>query len=329
MRDAAERFLAKRHPRTVARQAGQAGEALWHDIAEQGWPAMLVPEAQGGLGLGMREAVIIAHAAGRHLLSVPLVANMVVLPSLCTDHARLQDELAAIISGELCHAWADNGLDRAEDAWIEGAASLRPIWRLQGADLQKFAPKPGGLGLDATQAIARWCDQEPQFQLTLQHDEVARLIERLRLLRAAELTGAATAALDLAVEYAREREQFGRPIGANQAVKHSLADCWMALDEASLAIEAAADEMDEKSMRTASGRSEDSASAALALDMAQWLAVDGGRRAAQRAVQTHGALGITWECDVHLYLKRVLRLAAILEAQCGQADLLEKVWQQH
>jgi len=314
MRDAAERFLDKRHPLTVARQAGQGAEALWRDLAEQGWPAMLVPESQGGLGLGMREAVAIAREAGKHLVSVPLVANMVLLPTLCTQHAQIQDELATMLAGDHYHAWAD--ADGKGGAWIEGADPSRTVWRLRGLDLQKLDAQQGALGLDATQCVARWNGKESGFQLTLERELADLIVDRLRLLRATELAGAATAALDLAVAYAREREQFGRPIGANQAVKHRLADSWMALDEASLAIDAAATALDTGA--------EDAPSQ---LDMAQWLAVDGGRRAVQQAVQTHGALGITWECDVHLYLKRVLRLAAILEAQCSQADLLEKVWQ--
>ena len=314
MRDAAERFLSKRHPLDIARQANEGGGALWGDIAEQGWPAMLVPESQGGLGLGMREAVVIAQAAGKHLVSVPLVANMVVLPTLCDQHTEAQEALATMLSGGQCHAWADE--DGVGGAWIEGADSLRTVWRLRGLDLQQFDAQPGALGLDATQRVGQLNDNQPRAQWRTEQEAADLVVKRLRLLRAAELTGAATAALDLAVTYAREREQFGKPIGVNQAVKHRLADSWMALDEAMLTIDAAAAAFDAGA-----------ADASIQLDMAQWLAVDSGRAAVQQAVQTHGALGITWECGVHLYLKRVLRLAAILTAQCSQADLLERVWQ--
>ena len=139
---------------------------------------------------------------------------------------------------------------------------------------------------------------------------------RLRVLRAAEMLGAASAALDIATAYARERQQFGRAIGANQAIKHRLAEDWMALDDARLAGRAAAAALD----TGADSASRDCLFAPL-------LAGQASRRVAQNAIQVHGALGVTWECDAHLYLKRVLRLDASLEAEVPGPDLLERIWE--
>lgn len=126
--------------------------------------------------------------------------------------------------------------------------------------------------------------------------------------------------IDLAVlaiaAHARQREQFGRPIGANQAIKHRLADHWMALDDAWLAGEAAAREMD------VHGASQ----AERALLYAELLAAEAAQAAAQFAVQVHGAMGITWECDAHLYLKRVLHQIARMQAGRTRAWMLERLW---
>ncbi len=326
LQEAATRFMTQRHPRALARAADRQSAsdrlALWRELAGQGWPALLVPESLCGLGLGLRQAWIVAEAAGRHLLSLPLVANMVVLPTLCAAGADgvARQWLDAMMAGERYFAAAEVRPDGS--AFIEGAAdgvnalAVRSVTASR-LELDLYAPVAAIAGLDPTMPVA--CQAHPQRQASVVLETApgaCRLMQsRLRLLRSAELIGAAAAALDMAAAYARERRQFDRPIGANQAIKHRLAQDWMTLDDARLAGMAAADAYD----RGAASAERDSLFVPL-------LAVEGGCRVAHNAIQTHGALGVTWECDAHLYLKRVLRLAAGLQAGQTCSDLLERIW---
>ncbi|WP_454674726.1 acyl-CoA dehydrogenase family protein [Achromobacter pestifer] len=327
LQDAAQRFLAQRHPVSAARGAAirpaDARLALWGELAAQGWPALLAPAAFDGLGLGLREAWIVAEAAGRHLLSLPLVANMVVLPTLCEAgiDGRPADWARTMMEGGAY--FADATLYPDGSAFIEGAGEGVPALAVsavgpQTLRLERYAPVPGAAGLDPTMAVARVARPEllDRIDLSVDAGTWRRLRTRLSLLRSAELLGAASAALDMAAAYARERRQFDRAIGANQAIKHRLADDWMTLDDARLAGTAAA------SAHDAGQASADRDSLYVPL-----LAVEGGRRAAQNAIQTHGAMGVTWECDAHLYLKRVLRLAASLHAEASSTELLERIWE--
>ncbi|WAI86027.1 MULTISPECIES: acyl-CoA dehydrogenase [Achromobacter] len=330
LQEAAGRFLADRHPPSVARAAAarpvDARLTLWREIAEQGWPALLAPTGNDGLGLGMREAWVVAEAAGRHLLSLPLVANMVVLPTLCEAGAAgpVAQWAQAMMQGEMY--FADAAMRPDGSAFIEGAEAGVPALALRclgpgSLRLERHAPLSGmsaTTGLDPTMPVARVARPDVQEAIELQVDARVwrRLKTRMTLLRSAELLGAASAALDMAAAYARARRQFDRAIGANQAIKHRLADDWMALDDARLAGMAATASHD------ADAPSADRDSLYVPL-----LAVEGGRRAAQNAIQVHGALGITWECDAHLYLKRVLRLAASLHAEASCTEWLERIWE--
>lgn len=325
LRDAAQRFLSQRHPAAVARAAANhdapARQALWRELAEQGWPALLAPQAHGGLGLGMQEAWIVAEEAGRHLLSLPLAANMARLPTLCEAGGGVAQWADPMMAGETWYADADLRPDGS--AFIEGAGgAVRALAvRAQAATVLRvdlLAPVAGAAGLDPTMPVAMAAHPEivESVEVTVDPGTWDLMRTRLRLLRSAEMLGAASAALDMAAAYARERQQFGRAIGANQAIKHRLAEDWMGLDDARLAGWAAAASMDARAP-----------SAPRAVLFAPLLAVQASRRAAQNAIQAHGALGVTWECDAHLYLKRVLRLSASLESDVSGPDLLERIWE--
>lgn len=325
LRDAAQRFLSQRHPAAVARAAAnndaQARQALWRELAEQGWPALLAPQAHGGLGLGMQEAWIVAEEAGRHLLSLPLAANMARLPTLCEAGGGVAPWAGPMMAGETWYADADLRPDGS--AFIEGAGgAVRALAvRAQAATVLRvdlLAPVAGAAGLDPTMPVAMAARPEvvESVEVTVDPGTWDLMRTRLRLLRSAEMLGAASAALDMAAAYARERQQFGRAIGANQAIKHRLAEDWMGLDDARLAGWAAAASMDARAPF-----------APCDVLFAPLLAVQASQRAAQNAIQAHGALGVTWECDAHLYLKRVLRLSASLEADVSGPDLLERIWE--
>jgi len=325
LRDAAQRFLSQRHPAAVARAAARhdapARQALWRELADQGWPALLAPQAHGGLGLGMQEAWIVAEEAGRHLLSLPLAANMARLPTLCEAGGGVARWADPMMAGETWYADADLRPDGS--AFIEGAGGdVRALAvRAQASTVLRvdlLAPVAGAAGLDPTMPVAMAAHPEivESVEVTVDPGTWELMRTRLRLLRSAEMLGAASAALDMAAAYARERQQFGRAIGANQAIKHRLAEDWMGLDDARLAGWAAAASMDARAP-----------SAPRDVLFAPLLAVQASQRAAQNAIQAHGALGVTWECDAHLYLKRVLRLSASLESDVSGPDLLERIWE--
>ncbi|MFT0545621.1 acyl-CoA dehydrogenase family protein [Allopusillimonas ginsengisoli] len=137
-----------------------------------------------------------------------------------------------------------------------------------------------------------------------------------RALRLAELLGVSRAALERAVGHACEREQFGKPIGVNQAIKHALADNWMALDNARLVLHDACMRLDdEHSAETVT----------LYLLMAELLVLEASTTTTQ-AIQTHGALGIAWESGLHLYLRRASHGAAALRCRHDADSILEQIW---
>ena len=133
-----------------------------------------------------------------------------------------------------------------------------------------------------------------------------------RVALSAELVGVAQAALDLASAYARERVQFGKPIGSYQAIKHQLANAWMGVDNARLAVRYAAAALD--------GGLPDWRFACAA---AEFTAIEGAQQATRTAIQVHGGMGFTWEHDAHLYLKRAQHLATRLGGASRALDQVE------
>ncbi|MBO9680275.1 MAG: acyl-CoA/acyl-ACP dehydrogenase [Acidovorax sp.] len=320
----ARRFFADHHPLARARQALPWSDArqrrLWADMAGMGWLALLVPEAHGGLGLGMAEACVVAEEAGRQLVNLPLAASAVLLPQwlAACDDAMLHGWVQAAMAGERafhCVAEGDAWIDHAGQAsdciavqgWHDGAVPLRVALR-PAAEGVASAFDPTLLQASATAPTAplEWhtLDVAPEAR------ERARAAHRLAL--AAELVGVAQAALDLACAYARERVQFGKPIGSYQALKHQLANAWMGVDNARLALLYAAAAID-------SGLPD----WRFACAAAEYTAIEGAQHSTRTAIQVHGGMGFTWEHDAHLYLKRAQHLAARLGGASRALDHVE------
>lgn len=311
----ARRFFADHHPLARARRALPWSDAdqqrLWADMAGMGWLALLVPEAHEGLGLGMVEACIVAEEASRQLVNLPLAASGVLLPqwlAACGDKAPevLQGWVQAAMAGERafhCVAEGDAWIDHAGQAsdcivvqgWHDDAVPLRVALR-HAADGVASAFDPTLRRAPATASgLLEWhtLDGAPEARAR------ARAAHRLAL--AAELVGVAQAALDLACAYARERVQFGKPIGSYQALKHQLANAWMGVDNARLALLYAAAAVDGG---LAGWR--------FACAAAECTAIEGAQQSTRTAIQVHGGMGFTWEHDAHLYLKRAQHLATRL-----------------
>lgn len=310
--------------------------ALWRDCADMGWFQVLVPEECGGLGLDMLAAAKLVEEGGRALLPLPLGEAIAAAPLLVAAGDGAVDGIAAAwlngetyfgvvqgrcretLSGQMPpdHVMADAG-------WAEyapkGARALE--WCIEGHHAALYAENTydSGTGIDPLIATARLTSAESSLLARFPEDadDWARLQRRRRLLRLAEALGAAARVLDDATAYAKERVQFGQPIGANQAIKHRLADGWMALDDARLALDEACRVLDQD-------RSTDHAEACAL--MAQVLVLEAATSVGNLAVQVHGAMGITWECPVHFYLKRIRHVAAVLRHGQDTAAMLERLW---
>jgi alkylation response protein AidB-like acyl-CoA dehydrogenase len=264
--------------REAANHGGAAESAVWSQLCELGLFGLGLSEEQGGLGLGLPEEALVARALGRHLVSPGVLAQLCA-PHLATDEATRD----ALISGEARAAFAiADGyvLDGEQADWVvvfgPGGASLRAR-----SDLS-LAPTDGGL--DHTLRFERIEGGAGNMQPAL----------RIEVLVAAYLTGIAQATTDMAVEYAKTREQFGQPIGAFQAIKHSCAD---------MATRASAADTQTFYAATVFGAGEDDAvEAAAARTLAKRAAFDN----AKANIQTHGGMGFTAECDAHLFLKRAM-----------------------
>jgi alkylation response protein AidB-like acyl-CoA dehydrogenase len=291
--DSINAFLSDRLPVARLREetafGGAAERGEWQGLAELGLFGLGVAEDLGGLGLGVAEEALVARSLGAHLLS-PSVLAQLVAPHLAVD----ADTRAALIAGKSRAAFASagghllDGADAGQVVFLTGDG----VALVAAAELSADAPVAG---LDETVTLAR-----------VAAGAVRGLDDaRVSLLIAAYLTGIAQAATDMAVEYAKTREQFGQPIGAFQAIKHMCADMATRAAAADAQVFYAAvtfDAVNDPAGEVAAGRIL-SADAAIANGKAN--------------IQIHGGMGFTAECDAHLLLKRA-QLMAHLGATAGR-----------
>ena len=332
LQESARRFFADHHPLARARRAlpwsDAAQSQLWADMAGMGWMALLLPEAHDGLDLGLVEASLVAEEAGRQLVNLPWASSAVLLalwfkaaPEAAPEAApaALREALQAALAGDRAlHCVADT------DAWWDHAGQCSDLIVVRG---WHDASVPLQIALvDASTLLARpaldpTLRQTPAAQAALDWHQLdippeARARARMahRLVLSAELVGVAQAALEMAASYAKERVQFGKPIGSYQAIKHQLANAWMGVDNARLAVWYAAAALD--------GGLPD---ARFACAVADFTAIEGALQSTRTALQVHGGMGFTWEHDAHLYLKRAQHLAARLGGASQALGLVEEL----
>lgn len=263
-------LLAGRYGREALRASVDAGGAvdrgLWRELGEAGFFALRLPEAAGGVGLGLPEAALVFEEAGRALLPGPLVATHLaagVVPGAAEGAAVVTAfDLGSGLVTYLGDADAVLGASELPSGSpVRSADPVTPLWRV--------AQPPG---------------------------DVSSYGETGALLTAALQLGSALRTVELAVRYAGEREQFGQPIGAFQAVKHLCAEMLVRAEVARTAVYAAA--------VTAEGGAAGTAGATGEIAAAKLLADEAAVRNARDCLQVHGGMGFTWEADVHLHLKR-------------------------
>jgi alkylation response protein AidB-like acyl-CoA dehydrogenase len=295
IKSTARQFLESRFKPDVVRKLAEEGrydDGLWREICELGWPGIAIAEENGGQGLGMVELAILCEELGYACAPVPFLSDVAagLMIEAAGDEGQRAQWLPGIASGEARGAAA---MERGKDAVIvpdaEGAAVLvlpagdgGVLVEPSGAELERLEL------LDTTRAYYR-VSASGGDPLGSGHGGALRAMVAL----AAELTGVAQRALDMSVAYAKEREQFDRPIGAYQAISHALAKMLYDVEEArSLTYYAA----------WAAGAEHDSLP--LAAAMAKARASDAAWEVTKTAIQAHGGIGFTWEHDLHFLLKR-------------------------
>ncbi|MFI0981214.1 acyl-CoA dehydrogenase family protein [Streptomyces sp. NPDC021093] len=256
-------LLARRFDREALRAAvGRGGgldRTLWRDLGEAGFFALRLPESEGGVGLGLPEAVLLFEEAGRVLLPGPLVDT-----HLAAGEVKGAAEGETVVTsqcGLLIAHLADSDVVRdLAPATLDAAEPVRPV-----DPLTPLHRMPG----PAPRTHSPWASPEAV------------------LLTAAEQAGSAARTVDMAVQHACEREQFGQPVGGFQAVKHLCAQMLVRAEMARTAVYAAA---------VTGARAE--------IAGAKLLADEAAVRNARDCLQVCGGMGFTWEADVHLHLKR-------------------------
>ncbi len=273
-------------------------DAHWGEIAELGWAGIAIDEAHGGQGLGMVELAILAEELGYTVAPVPFLSNAA--GGIAIQHAGSDAQrerlLPGIASGE---TRATAGLLRGN-----GVAALVPDADSAATIVLFDAGGAGGVVLDAADCEIEplaTIDQTRRYARVTPRDgageplggDTGPALDRIATVVSAEIVGVAQKTLEMAVEYARDRQQFGRPIGAYQGVSHRCADMLRETESARSTAYWAA---------WAADAEPDTLPVAAA--MAKALASDAGWNVTASALQVHGGIGFTWEHDLHFLLKR-------------------------
>jgi alkylation response protein AidB-like acyl-CoA dehydrogenase len=277
--------------------------ALWAKLAELGIPGLLVPEAFEGMGLSEVDAVLLFEELGRAAVAEPVIATAgVAVPLLGALEAReLRDRwLKRIAVGEALVAVAELASPLVADADVahllllprgdELHAVLREDARLTPQPANDPSRRLFTLDFDPSEGTRVAAGEAG---LALQRDALARGA----LFAAAEQLGVCDRLLEMASAYAGQRRQFGQPIGSFQALKHMLANAKVKLEYARPVVQRAAWSL----ARGASARG-------LHASMAKLAASDAATLAARVALQVHGAIGYTWEQDLHIWMRRAWSL---------------------
>jgi alkylation response protein AidB-like acyl-CoA dehydrogenase len=297
----------------------EALPAFWKELTALGWLGLHLPEEHGGEGAGLAELAVVLEELGRVVAPGPFLPT--VLASAIVAEAGSPELRAALLpglaDGSRIGAVGLGGSLTREASTVTGDAGLvlggglaDVLLLVAGEDVVAVEAQaldrdvPAVLDPTRRSAVVR-ADATPVLGVITGGAAVAHRL--MRVLAAAEAAGSATACLEMAVAYAKEREQFGRTIGTFQAVKHHCANLLL---DAELAVAAAWD-----AARAEPGTPD----AELAAAVAAARSVPAAVRAAEMNIQLHGGIGFTWEHDAHLYLRRALTLAAIV-AQTGDAD---------
>jgi alkylation response protein AidB-like acyl-CoA dehydrogenase len=284
--DELRRFLDARVERPAA-----ATPEVWSELDAMGVLSLPVPEDRGGVGLGWAEAALAFQALGRSGVAGPFVATA------AASAAGLARGITGLVPegprpGPAATPTLVEHLDRLDTLLAVGPTGVRTV------PLPLAGARPVARPLDPLTPV-HVVETLPPGSAVAGADGARLLARHAALLAAAQQVGLGLAAVSMATAYAGERQQFGRPIGSFQAVKHLLADAIVGVEVARAAVDAAAVTVDEGGDDTVVAR---------AVASARVVASEAAGRATRASIQVHGGMGYTWELDAHLHLKRVLVL---------------------
>ncbi|MBI3223973.1 MAG: acyl-CoA dehydrogenase [Mycolicibacterium cosmeticum] len=289
---------------------------IWSAGANLGWNGLALAEEFGGSGFGLAELAVVTEVAGRELMPgpfLPTVAAAVTIDRCAPDSVRAQllpgladGSVVAALGLNIKVTLGEDHISTAEWPAVLGAPDADILVLAAGEDLVIVAADAPGVTvtplepLDTTRSIGAVSMRGAEIPA----DRVLRGAARrartvFRILASAEAVGVSWATLDMAVEYAKVREQFGRTIGTFQAVKHHAANMLVEAEQTTSATWAAA-------------RTDDLDAAAFPAAVAASHAIRAQVFNAQNNIQLHGGIGFTWEHDAHLYLRRARTMATLL-----------------
>lgn len=276
--------------------------ALWQQLAEMGLTGLTVPEEHGGLGMSALDFVLLAQECGYVALPEPLVNSVLVaVPALVDLGGELAAEwLPQVAAGE---ARVVLGLEQnlvVEDAHVADLLLLERGGHWYALTPEQFSAERNESIDPGRRLFSVAIDAGTEPVMSGEAAERLRLasLNRGALGCAAQALGLAQRMIDISVQYTSERQQFGKPIGSFQAVKHHMANVAVRLEYARAPVARAAYAVDE-----------DAAGASLAVAHAKLAACEAANLAAKNSIQVHGAMGYTWEVDLHIFMKKAWALA--------------------
>jgi alkylation response protein AidB-like acyl-CoA dehydrogenase len=323
LRNSAHEFFAGECPSAEMRRLIETDtaydDALWSKLTQQGYTGIMFPEEYGGIGLGKVELLLLMEEAGRALLPGPFFSTVVlagcVLEAVGTL-AHKKKYLAPICRGE---ARSTVALVEADASWNprdinltakDGKLSGEKLF-VSDAAIADFIVVVARNGVFVVDSKARGLTISPMAAMDLTRKlyvlefrntpaeeigvtaNLSRAFDIATAAVAAELVGGMQRTLDITVEYAKTRKQFGKAIGTFQAVQHQCADMYLETESSRSAVYYAGWALEENSP-----------DAALAVSIAKMYASDAARTVGNRGIQIHGGMGFTWENDLHLYYRR-------------------------
>jgi len=342
LRDQARKFLENEESVKKAREVLEGDqthdESLWRSVVEMGWTATTIPEEFDGLGLGYLELCVIAEELGRSLAPTPFSSSVYLATEALINqgskeqHQKYLPKLAAgEIVGTLAHTettnspspenlnceLSNNKLNGIKIAVTDGdVANFAVVSAKEGDKVVLGLVDLASKGVEITSqntldpsrshASIKFKDADAEILGSSQDGWVAlqEILDHAAVLFAFEQLGGAEACMDMAKEYAMGRFAFGRPIASFQAIKHKIADMYIAVELArsNCYFGAWALSTDAPELATAAATARISASKAF-------------HECSKENIQTHGGMGFTWEFDCHLYYRRCRQLAANIGSQ--------------
>src|ERR1700730_14216859 len=323
LKDSARKFFAGECPSAEMRRLMETetayDAALWAKLTDQGYTGIIYAEEYDGVGLGMVELMLLMEETGRALLPGPFFSTVVLAGSVLlavSTPSQKKKYLETICKGkvratvallEASASWntddlrisAANGKLSGEKLFVTDAAAADFLVVVARNGVFVVDSKARGLkisplsGMDLTRRLYAVEFSDTPGEELGSIEALPRALDIATAAVSAELVGGMQRTLDITVEYAKTRKQFGKPIGMFQAVQHHCADMYLETESSRSAVYYAGWALEEKSP-----------DAPTAVSIAKMYASDAARSVGNRGIQVHGGMGFTWENDLHLYYRR-------------------------